>query len=164
MPSDRRDRYLNAQLNAYLNALTNRKGVTKSTTDEYGRLVSLATQAWRAAGLEATPKKVGEEQIDLLRNELYSHLSPMVNRRQVSIIGQYLKFHGNNVVERMMIPWPPNTRPNAKWLTDEEGVVLMDAAQTPLQKMLIHLELRLMLRRVEVMRLTIQDVRWGSSR
>jgi integrase/recombinase XerD len=58
----------------------------------------------------------------------------------------------------MMIPWPSNTRPNAKWLSDEEGVMLMDAAQTPLQKMLIHLELRLMLRRVEVMRLTVEDV------
>ena len=38
--------------------------------------------------------------------------------------------------------------------------MLMDARR-PAQKMLIHLELRLMLRRVEVMRLTIQDVEMG---
>lgn len=158
MPTDRRDWYLNAQRDAYLNALTNRKAVTKSTTDEYGRLITLATKAWRAAGLEPKPKKVGEEEINLLRHELYSHLSPTVNRRQVSIIGQYLKFHGNNIVERLMIPWPPNTRPNAKWLSDEEGLMLLDAARDPLEKMLVHLELRLMLRRVEVIRLTVKDV------
>jgi integrase/recombinase XerD len=85
----------------------------------------------------------------------------MTNRRQISIIGQYLHFYGNNIVEKMMIPWPTNTRPSVKWLTDEEGVRLIDAAKDPLEKMLIHLELRMLLRRCEVIRLTRHDIPFG---
>ena len=160
MPYDRAW-YLNAQREEYLNALTNRKELPHSTITEYRRLIRHATKGWETAGLKSSPKKVGAEEIDYLRHELYSHLQPTVNRRQISIIGQYLKFHGNNIVDSLMIPWPPNSRPHAKWLTDEEGVRLIDAAKDPLQKMLIHLELRLLMRRCEVIRLTTSNVQVG---
>lgn len=161
MPTARRKWYLDSLRNEYINAKNQRKGLPTQTTDEYDRLIRHATEAWEAAGLETSPHKVGEEEIDFLRFELYSHLEPMTNRRQVSIIGQYLHYFKNDIVAKMMIPWPHNSRPNARWLADEEGVRLIDAAVTPLQKMLIHLELRLLLRRCEVIRLTRHDIQFG---
>ena len=161
MPTSNKVWYLNSLRNRYTNALKTRKKLNTHTTDEYNRLIRLATNALGVAGLQQTPTKIGEPEIDYLQNELYCDLAPTTNRRQISIIGQYLHYYGNDIVQRMMIPWPNSTRPNAKWLTDEEGVMMLDAARTPMQKMVIHLELRLLMRRCEVIRLTRQDVQFG---
>lgn len=161
MPTASQTWYLNSLRKRYKTALITRKKLDADTVDEYDRLIRLATEAMEVAGLQQAPSKWREPEIDYLQNELYSHLKPMTNRRQISIIGQYLHYYGNDIVDKMMIPWPTNTRPNAKWLTDEEGVKLLDAAKDPLQKMLIHLELRMLLRRCEVIRLTRNDIHYG---
>ncbi len=61
------------------------------------------------------------------------------------------------LVEKMHIPWPKGQRLNVKWLAPEQCIAMLDAAQG-LESDLLHLELMLLMRRIEVKRLTLQDV------
>ena len=75
----------------YLNILTRNKLVKEWTIYEYRRLLELALDALDVAGLKATPSKIGEDEIYFLRDEYYAHLDPTVNRRQIGILGTFLK-------------------------------------------------------------------------
>ncbi|MEI6795616.1 MAG: site-specific integrase [Methanomassiliicoccales archaeon] len=143
----------------YLARLEKEKRAPKTIT-EYRRLIVHATHALEVAGLEPSPKKIGEEEIDYLRNELYAHLEPVVGRRQLAIIGTYLKWHGNIIVEHMKIAWPQDMRIHADWLRPMDAVNLLDHAKG-MERIIVHLELCLGLRRVEVLRLKMQDLRLG---
>lgn len=58
----------------------------------------------------------------------------------------------------MQIAWPQDGRTRVDWLSPEEAVRLVDAAQG-VERIVVHLELRLGLRRIEVLRLTVKDFR-----
>lgn len=152
--------YLDSLRINYLETLHRRKDLAQDTLDEYNRVLCIATEEWIAAGFDPLPKRVGEYHIDYLHHEVYPKtLNPYQNRKQIAIVGQYLEFCGNRVVKKMMIPWPYNTRPNAQWYTDEESVKMLDTSErNPMWRMLVHLELRMLCRRVDVKRLTIKDV------
>ena len=54
--------------------------------------------------------------------------------------------------------FPHDSRPNADWLTADQARALLEADKTPLQEIVIHLELCLGLRHVEVIRLKVRDI------
>lgn len=152
--------YLDSLRINYLETLHRRRDLEWDTLTEYNRILCIATEEWIAAGFDPLPKRVGEDHIVHLHHVIYPRtLSPYQNRKQIAMVGQYLEFHGNPIVKKMMIPWPPNTRPNAQWYTDEEAVRMLDASErNPMWRMLMHLELRMLCRRVDAKRLTIKDV------
>ena len=113
-----------------------------------------------AAGMKFTPAKIREEEVDYIRTELYGHLRPKTVQWYISILSGWLKFYKNNVVERMMISWPADNRVRVDWMSIDEAVALIDAARG-IERPVVHLELRLMMRRCEVVRLTVQDVFQG---
>ncbi len=78
-------------------------------------------------------------------------------RWDMSIVSGFLKFYKNTVMEDMMLTWPQEARVNVDWLTFEEAVMMLEAAKGP-ERIVIHLELRLWLRRCEVRRLTQEDI------
>jgi integrase len=154
MPTQR-ERYLGRLIDEWLDAI--RLVTNEGTRNEYRRLVLAATLALEARGMSATPARIGREEIMYLWEEHYAHLQPKVNRTQIAIFDGYLKQHNNNVVEKMHIPWPQSRRPNVKWLAPQQCIALLDAA-VGLERILVHMELMLLMRRCEVKRLTIQDV------
>lgn len=160
MPRTRTE-YLESLVDSYLNVLTRNKQSKKGTTDEYRRLLVLALDALQVAGLRSTPTKIGEDEIYFLRDEYYASLDPTTNRRQIGILGTFLKHYNNNVVERMHLAWPQGRRASVKWLPPESCVRLIDAAEG-MEKPLVHMELLLLMRRVEVLRLRIQDIKWNA--
>jgi site-specific recombinase XerD len=158
MPS--KDRYLSDLMEAYLAALQRNNRGSPTTARKYRKVLTLATNAWLEAGLEATPKRVGEEEIEHLLHEAWAHLEWSTLRWQVSIINGYLKWYQNRTVERMLLSWPADDRVHVDWVSPEEAVTLLDGT-TGVQRLIVHLELRLWLRRCEVLRLTVQDVSPG---
>lgn len=54
--------------------------------------------------------------------------------------------------------FPPDRRPRADWLTPDQVKALLSADLTTIQRVAIHLELNLGLRRVEVIRMKVQDL------
>lgn len=141
--------------------LLEKEGRSKCTTTEYWRLIIRATEALDEAGLETNPQRIGEEEIDFLRHDLYVHLKPSVGRLQLSIVGTYLDWYDNPIVKRMKIAWPQDASIHVDWLSREEALRLM-AEATGIERILVHLELCIGLRRCEIMRLGIGDVKAGS--
>lgn len=152
--------YANAKIDAYLNILERNKKAKPGTVQEYRRLLRHAVKALQAAGMNATPSRVGEDEILFLQDEAYAHLDPVTNRRQIGIFGTYLKHYDNNILEKMHLAWPQGGRLSVKWLPPELCVKLLDSAEG-MERLIIHFELLLLMRRCEVKRLTIKTVKWN---
>lgn len=69
-------------------------------------------------------------------------------------------FNGDLMQEWPRIRYPHDKRPCVDWLSTEDAAYLLRIRKTPLQDLVIHLELCLGLRRVEVIRLRMEDVVW----
>ncbi len=150
---------LRGHISPYIKLLE-KEGRSERTAYNYWHVLLRATEALDEAGLETNPLRIGSEEIDFLRNDYYSNLKPYIARLQLSIVGTYLDWHGNQIVRRMKIAWPQDARIHVDWLTREEALRLMASAQG-IERMLIHLELCIGLRRCEVLRLRIGDIRPG---
>jgi integrase/recombinase XerD len=150
--------YASAKLDAYLNILERNKKAKPGTIQEYRRLLTLAIEALQKAGLNSTPSRIGEDEIFFLQDECYAHLDPVTNRRQIGILGTFLKHYDNNIVEKMHLAWPQGRRLSVEWLPPELCIKLLDSAEG-MERLIVHFELLLLMRRVEVKRLTIHDVK-----
>lgn len=160
MPRQRRQEYLYALIEKHLTRITARKAVSEQAKEQYRRELRRMSDALMNAGMQSTPKRVGEEEIDFLLEEWAGHCTPKTKKWYLSIFNGYLKTNKNHVVEEMRIGWPKDSRVRVDWLSLEEAVSEIDAAQG-VEKPLVHLELRLMMRRCEVRRLTMKDVQEG---
>jgi len=160
MPS--RDRYLGSLVEDYLRRLRRRGKANENTVIKYRRILNGTLRTLQEAGLRYTPRKIGEDEIDYLLEETWSDLGPSTKRWQISIFGKFLKTVAQNfVVDEMMIVWPTDNRVHVDWLSPEEAIALLEAARG-VERVLIHLELRLGLRRIEVRRLRISDIEDGT--
>ena len=74
------------------------------------------------------------------------------------ILRRYLAYFQNDVVEQVGVDFGQDVRPNVNWLSDEQAEQLMKMKKTPLEEVVIHLELCLGLRIVEVCRLRLSDI------
>jgi integrase len=160
---------LDAKLVDYRKKLTDKKR-QEDTKYEYNRLIWEAFEGWADAGFSHYPRTIGEDEIYFLQNELWAHLQPDVARRQISIVGRFLKKMGNNpIVDNMDLEWPESMRINAVWLPPIQAMALLKAADG-LERIVIHSELCLLMRRCEVRRAEIQHYAngrveiWGKGR
>lgn len=81
------------------------------------------------------------------------HLTVSTRKGYISALRTWTRYYGNNVVSEMQIRWPVDTRPNADWLTVEQAKELLELEKDPSQDFVVHCELCLGMRRVEVLRL-----------
>jgi integrase/recombinase XerD len=93
-------------------------------------------------------------------DEFEETLETQVTRWKFSILNDYLGFHGNTVIKDMDMQWPPDARIHVDWLTAEQALTVMEAA-SGIERIIMHLELNIGLRRVEVLRLKVSDVKLG---
>ena len=75
----------------------------------------------------------------------------------ISALRKWTAHYGNNVVKETKIRWPVDMRPNADWLTTAQAEKLLNVPKNPIQDILVHCELCLGMRRIEVLRLTPQS-------
>jgi len=68
----------------------------------------------------------------------------------------FLKFNGNHIVSELRIDWPVTSRKNVNWLSPEDALIVKRQAEG-IERVLVHLEMELGLRRTEVRRLTPQS-------
>jgi integrase len=145
------DRYLNKKVKA------GRLNAEKS--ESYRERLLIALDSLQKAGLEYTPTKIGEAEVEHLLNVTFGterakgSQRPKSKRWDMCIVNGWLKFYKNEVMRDMMLTWPADESVNVDWLSFEESIAIQEAAHSPVEKLVIHLELRLWMRRVEVRRL-----------
>ncbi|UCD07119.1 MAG: site-specific integrase [Candidatus Aenigmatarchaeota archaeon] len=131
------------QMELYLTRCQTR-GLSEGTVMEYFYVLRKAYNLLREENLKTNPIKIGEDEIKLLRKTWNSPTN-------LSILKTFLEHNGNRIFKDLDIRIP---RPNPKrtWLSEEEAQLIVASCQTPMESVLVHLELLLGFRRIEVAR------------
>lgn len=150
--------YAERLISEHLSKAMRRGRLSPESAKDYRRVLRYIFSSLDIAGLEWRPSRVGEKEIDFIRNDMFPCAKPETVRWYLSIFNGMLKQADNDVVEKMMLGWPQNVRTNVDWLTPHEALALIKAAEG-VERPVIHLELRLWFRRIEVRRLRAQDIK-----
>ncbi len=145
-------------IDEYLGKKVRRGRLSQGKADAYRARLMIALDSLRDAGLGCTPSTIGEPEIEHILDVTFGHERPRSKRWDVSILNGYLKHYGNKVIDEMMITWPQDGRVNVDWLSSQEAVAMLEAARPGIEQLVVHLELRLWLRRIEVQRMTPEDI------
>lgn len=157
MPS--KERKLAAAVEEYLESVKKRRRA-EQTIKDYRWLINKANRLVEAGGFPSHPTRWTEDTINHIRDVWEETLEPGVMRRQFSVLSSYLEFHGNTIIKDMNMEWPQDARTHVDWLTPEQALKIMDAA-SGMERIILHLELNIGLRRVEVLRLRTKDIGLG---
>jgi len=100
------------------------------------------------------PWKIDASDIKFLLDKFTEKGFTVSTRRgYMAAIRKWTTHYGNNIVKDMKIRWPADMRPNADWLTTHQAEKLITLPKSPMQELIVHCELCLGMRRIEVLRL-----------
>jgi integrase len=157
MPS--KERNLDAALEKFLDT-RRKKRRAEQTIKGYSWIIGKVNRALTEGGYEAHPIRWTEQTVNFLLDDLYSESQSGVARREFSVLNCYLQIHGNNIISNMDLEWAEDGRIHVHWLTPQQAREIEREAKG-MERIVIHLELRIGLRRVEVLRLRMQDIQTG---
>lgn len=111
-------------------------------------------------GYDVNPRRVDKPEIDYLWNVHYAGRAQSYVAHNLSMMKMFLRWAGNKQVD--MIRWPVRTwaRPNADWLEDNDARMVR-ASAVGIERILVHCELDLGMRRIELLRLRVPDFQSG---
>lgn len=112
----------------------------------------------REQGMQTLPYLVGQKEINYLVYTAFENLAVRTKRWYLCMFNKFMLFFGNDTMQRMGLSWPHDRRVHVDWLTPEQARKLLEYPMTLEQQVAIHLELCLGMRRVEVIRLRVQDI------
>lgn len=111
------------------------------------------------AKMTLNPRKVGKDEIIYLRDE-YLTQSNRTKSNLIKILLGFLKWAGNTEIAKLRISFGDTSPRNIRWLTDEEATAVRLNA-VGIERIIVHCELDLGMRRVEVLRLKVSDFHRG---
>jgi len=150
---------LGTKLDRYEQILLERGLSETSVKGELWALRNMGRGLWEV-GFDVCPRRFEQAHVDYLRNVQYDGREQSYVAHNLSILKAFLKWAGNKQTDRIRWPVRGFARPNADWLEDHEGMMLK-ALSRGIERMIVHCELDLGLRRIEVLRLEIDDFRTG---
>lgn len=142
------------------------RGLAPSTVKGYMCALRDGAKRLYNAGLEVNPRRIGQAEIDYLKvswsvsedgtPNLHNYVVENLIRWRL-----FLKWAGNKQVDKLYWPKRRDERPRADWLKPHEAKLVRDSA-VGLERILVHCELDLGIRRIGVLRLKVSDFRAGS--
>ena len=121
-------------------------------------------RALETGGFDASPHRIDASAITYLMDIVWRGYTVSYRKSELSYLKRYLAFYNNDVVRSMKIVFPQDMRVNVDWLEDDEYETLMTCPKTPLEEIVIHLELCLGFRSVEVARVKVSDIHYKGSK
>ena len=135
----------------------NRKSSKVKTYDQYRTVLTKMTNDLRDAGFDASPYRISKKAVMYLMDTVWKDTEVSTKKWLTHILSKYMRFFNNNTITEMNLVWPQDMRPNADWLTDPEQCKLLNAKKSPLEEIVIHLELNMGLRVAEVCNIKVED-------
>ena len=129
----------------------------RETYEKYRSVLYNINSILRENGLEMNPRHITEDDIGFLL-EYWEDKAISTRNWYLHIMNRYLQYYKNDVIEKMEIELGYDRRPHADWLSEEDCTALMECEKTPLEDLVIHLELCMGLRVSEVVRLRVKDI------
>lgn len=112
------------------------------------------------AGMSYETVLVGREEIVYLRDVAFANLAPDTVKWYITLYGKYLAMFDNDVVRDMHLVWRSSgARCGVDWLTEDQAQALMGTEGLTIpERTALMLMLGMGLRRIEVLRLNVEDV------
>lgn len=107
---------------------------------------------------DATPENLSIDSLKDLVAYMRIYYAVSTQKDYMIALKRMCELNDNNVFSKYRVMFPTDIRPNVDWLTFEQAQELLQAWKMPLDDMIVTLELLHGLRRVEVIRLRLQDI------
>lgn len=159
MPTYKAKWSLGGELDRYQQTLLAR-GLSEGTVHSELWALGYMTDELYSAGFDINPRRIGQSQVDYLEKVIYKDCLQSTKAWYLSIFRQFLEWAKNKQVANIRWPYRGYARTNADWLSDEQAQYVRLKGQG-IERILVHCELDLGMRRVEVLRLKIDDFRTG---
>jgi integrase len=145
-------------LAGYVDYMTTQAKFADRTVQQYRWAVIRCHDTVREGNGPENPERVSEKDLEYLLD----HLTGCTRNRQYywTAYAGFLKWVDNGAIQRFKPRWPPAGRIRVDWLDPEQAYAVRRTAMDmdPLTALMVHLELDLCLRRVEIMRLRVRDI------
>jgi integrase len=151
-------RLLRCEIDKYLQELRE-LGRSERTLNDYRWALNHVFQGLIDAKKEYGPRKIGRKELKYLWEE-YLTGSKGYKAHNIKILRLFLKWSGNTESEKFKLGIRDDVTRNVRWLEDEQAAALRFSAQG-IERMIVHLELDLGLRRIEILRLKLDDFHTG---
>lgn len=142
----------------YVDYMTREAQYADRTIREYRWAIVRCHDVVREGNGPENPEKVSETDLRYLMD----HQTGCTANRKFNwtAYAGFLKWCGNQAIQKVKPRWPPVERVRVDWLEPADACAVRDAAMRMdcLTALIVHLELDLCLRRVEIMRLKVRDV------
>ena len=138
--------------------VNNKKCSKNRTYRQYKTVLNKFSEDLKKGGYDPSPFKIDENSVLYLINVQWKDIALSTKRWYTFSLNRYLKYFGNDSVENLHIVWPQDMRPNVDWLTDYEQQKLLNEPMSPLEEIVIHLELNLGLRIAEVCNIRVDMI------
>jgi len=153
---------LDRELGEYLNELRDKDLNEVTTIKPYEWALRRQFQALIDFKKQWNPRKISKEEIVWLRDEfLTGH--PRYKENQIKILLGFLRWAGNRDVDRWHIHFGDTSPTHRRWLEKPEAQ-LIKAEAKGIERIIIHCELDLLMRRKSVLSLTVGSFVRGSER
>jgi integrase/recombinase XerD len=150
---------LGKEIEAYLQELRDGDR-SDSTIHLYGWSLRTLFQALKDAKLAINPRNVGRQEINYIRKEFLLGRSERYKADMVSMLICFCKWAGNQDLAKLKIGFGNIQTKRVRWLTDEQTKTVKLNARG-VERMILHCELDLGMRRIEMLRLKVSDFSSG---
>ncbi|MHA1286833.1 MAG: tyrosine-type recombinase/integrase [Candidatus Thorarchaeota archaeon] len=148
------------ELNSYLQELEE-MGRAERTIKHYKWTLETLFKGLGDNGYSINPRKIGRKEADFIRYEFHNGKSPKYVSEQLKILKSFCLRAGNKAMAKIDTSFGNVPPTNVRWLTQSEAFSIRDCARG-IERMVIHLELDLGLRRIEVIRLGMKSFQKGA--
>lgn len=136
-----------------------RKDLTKQTKYATAQSIVRCFDLLEEGGRTTDPLLITADDILWLKDEAMRDMQLVTRRYYLAFLKKLLEFCGNNAFDEVDIHWRLDERINVDWLNPEDAKRLLSYSMATVpQRMAIILELTMGLRRIEVIRLTIDKI------
>lgn len=141
----------------FVDSLIQSGNYTDTTIFYYRTHCKFILDKMKQVGIEHDPSDLTDE--DLLRLvQFLRRYAPSTQKDYLVPLKMMCEFKQNYIFNMVKIVYPSDTRPNVDWLTYDQCKELLSTYMTPLQEIIVALELLHGLRRIEVVRLKLSDI------
>lgn len=132
--------------------------LTERSIDFYEEHTKIVLKYLQTLGMPSEPWLITPDQARALLDHWQAKgLAVATRRGYLAALRTWTAYYGNRSIMDMRVIMAVDTRPNADWLTDEQARLLVALPKCELDEIIIHCELCLGMRRIEVLRLKPQD-------
>jgi len=154
----RRPATAESAIESFRNYLTTETTTKSRTIVDYCNTLGVVVRFFRANGRSCMPWEITQEDVNwLITSMMERNLKVSTRRSYVTPLRLWCLYYGNDKPAKMKITWPKDKRILRDWLSDHQARRLLSLDMTPNEELLVHCELCLGMRRIEVLRLTVKS-------